>query len=383
MRSASRKAAAAGQAWSVGVDATTLGGVWAGIPKYVTLLLEGVCRRYTDVHFFLYSYTTIHFPDLPNVSKRTTNGKTLLEIWRNTSLPEMVARDGPQSFWGTDGVLPLRGMRGIRTVLTVHDLAHRIVPHTQDGRQNLRRAILQRLSVHKAVRNVAVSHATSSDMFKHYGRGADHVVHPLCPPHFRRIAAEEVMSVRSALKLPRNFWLGVGTLEPRKNFVALIDAYEACLARGISLPLLVLVGGNGWMNSDILDRVQNAVDRGHVRRLGFVEEDVLPALYAACDVFFMPSLYEGFGMPIVEAQLCGTPVVHGSHGSMIEAGGGIGVAVDPDSAGIERIMEQICANEAPLACRLPTDRSIQTMNLAVAEMAAALGLPLHAAPGPA
>ena len=361
---------------SVGVDACTLSGYGTGVPKYVGPVLQGLCLQFPQVHFILYSYTDIHFPDLPNVTKRCSpQGRIRGDLWRNTRLPSMVQRDRVDAFWGPDGMLPIWGLHNVRTVLTVHDLAHHFVPDTQSWKMNLRRALLQRLSVRRANRNIAVSATTSRDMGTQYGRLADYVVFPTCEAQFQRLACEDISVARRELDLPQRFWLCVSTLEPRKNFVTLISAYEACLARGLDLPTLVLVGGDGWKNSAIADRVQAAISRGFVRRLGFVEDRLLPAIYALCEAFLMPSRYEGFGIPILEAQLCGAPVIHGSHGSMVEASGGLGFAVDTDQQSIERCLERLHSGEVPLACRLPSDPSIQSLAAAVAKMATALDLP--------
>jgi glycosyltransferase involved in cell wall biosynthesis len=90
-----------------------------------------------------------------------------------------------------------------------------------------------------------------------------------------------------------------------------------------------------------------------VHRLGYVPTDELVALYATCHAFVMPSLYEGFGMPLLEAQLCGAPVVHGDHAAMHEAAGGLGVATGTDTASLHATLRALARGEAPLACRLP------------------------------
>jgi len=113
------------------------------------------------------------------------------------------------------------------------------------------------------------------------------------------------------------------------------------------------VGGDGWQDGSIQALVASAERSGWVRRLGFVPDDDLPALYAGCEVFLMPSIYEGFGMPLVEAQLCGAAVVHGSHASMIEAAGGVGVAVGPLEADLAGMFDALAGGRCALACRLP------------------------------
>jgi glycosyltransferase involved in cell wall biosynthesis len=159
----------------------------------------------------------------------------------------------------------------------------------------------------------------------------------------------------SKYRLPELFLLTVGTLEPRKNLATLVAAYIDRKNSGDDLPLLVLVGGDGWRDGKIQAMVSSAEQRGWVRRLGFVPNEDLPALYAGCEAFLMPSIYEGFGMPLVEAQLCGAPVIHGSYASMVEAAGGIGVPVGPSQSDLGVLFEALAAKRCALACRLPRD----------------------------
>jgi glycosyltransferase involved in cell wall biosynthesis len=132
-----------------------------------------------------------------------------------------------------------------------------------------------------------------------------------------------------------------------------VTAYINRRNSGADLPLLALVGGDGWRDSSIRSTVSNAEQSGLIRRLGFVPSEDLPALYASCEVFLMPSIYEGFGMPLVEAQLCGAPVVHGSHPSMVEAAGGLGVAVGPSEADLMVMFDALADGRCAVACRLP------------------------------
>lgn len=360
---------------TVGVDACPLGPHRTGVANYVFAFLEPLCRRHPTVRFFLYSNDKIDFPNLPNVICRTSYPKRRGPFWQNTQLVRMVAQDRPDVFWGTNGMLPVWGLGGIPRILTVYDLADKFAPSTQQRLVRWNRRIFQSLSVRRATCNLAISKATGQDMKRFYGRGADAVIHPLAAPHFHRPPAQELDRVRAELVLPERFWLTVGTLEPRKNLVALIRAHLACRQRGLAVPTLVLAGGSGWLNAEIEAQIRQGEEQGALRRLGFVNNRDLAALYAACDVFLMPSLYEGFGMPILEAQMCGAPVVHGHHPSMVEAGGGLGMSVPPDQASLEAVLAQLVRGEAPLSCRLPTDPLIQTQAQGLATLEQALGLP--------
>lgn len=361
---------------SIGVDACPLGPHRTGVANYAFSWLEPLCQRHPQVRFFLYSNDAIAFPDLPNVVCRTSHPKRRGPFWQNTQLLKMVAQDRPDVFFGTNGMLPMWGMRDISRVLIVHDLANKFAPATQQRLVRWNRRIFQALSVKRATCTLAISNATKHDIQRCYGREADGVVHPLAAAHFHHPSESELIRVRTELSLPDRFWLTVGTLEPRKNLVALIRAHLACRQRGLEVPVLLLAGGGGWLNAEIEAEIRQGEAVGAIRRLGFVSNSELPALYATCEVFLMPSLYEGFGMPILEAQMCGATVVHGDHASMVEAGGGLGLSVRPDQISLEAVLTQLVQGAIPLSCRLPTDPFIQNQAQGLLTLERALGLPL-------
>lgn len=124
-----------------------------------------------------------------------------------------------------------------------------------------------------------------------------------------------------------DFWLGVGTIEPRKNYRLLIDAYYDLHD---SRPL-VIAGGKGWLESDIGDRVKDLGIQDKVKFLGYVSEDELSALYSSCFAFVYPSYFEGFGLPVLEAMACGAAVIASSSSSLPEVGGNSVLYIDPRS----------------------------------------------------
>jgi len=337
----------------VGVDASPLGPGRTGVGNYVSTLLLAMCEQNPKVEFTLFGNTTVVFNRMPNVTVNAAPTKWRGPLWHTFELGRTLTKSNIQAFWGTNGYLPPYRLRGIATVVTVHDLAEVFVPHTQARLVRWSRRLLQPRAVRVADRIVTVSGATASDVESTYGRKVDAVIHPLISSRFRSVTGLESAHVIAKYKLPERFLLTVGTLEPRKNLAALITAYINRRNSGADLPLLALVGGDGWRDSSIRSTVSNAEQSGLIRRLGFVPSEDLPALYASCEVFLMPSIYEGFGMPLVEAQLCGAPVVHGSHPSMVEAAGGLGVAVGPSEADLMVMFDALADGRCAVACRLP------------------------------
>lgn len=337
----------------VGVDASPLGAGRTGVGNYASTLLLAMCEQRPEVEFTLFGNTSVIFPALPNVSVKATPSKWRGPFWQTFELGRLLVNSNVQAFWGTNGYLPPFRLRGIATVVTIHDLADVFAPATQAHAVRWSRRLLQPRAVRLADRVIAVSEATAADIEAVYGRKPDQVIHPLVSNHFRAIAQTEAHVVLAKYDLPERFLLTVGTLEPRKNLAALIAAYIDRRDNHVDLPPLVLVGGDGWRERNIQGIVSRAEQSGWVKRLGFVPNEDLPALYAGCEVFLMPSLYEGFGMPLIEAQLCGAPVIHGSHASMVEAAGGVGVPVGTSEASLATMFDALARGHCALACRLP------------------------------
>jgi glycosyltransferase involved in cell wall biosynthesis len=236
-------------------------------------------------------------------------------------------------FHGTNYALPRA--RSACLVVTVHDLALLRYPHL--GTAALSRFIRQMTrSVTEAKRVIAVSDATRRDIIDLLGTPAEkiRVIHNGYDQRFRPLPHTEARArVGERYGLSEPYILHVGTLEPRKNLETLISAY-ARLRRERYIPHgLVLVGDRGWKYDPIFQLVDQLGLRNAVRFTGAVPADDLPALYNAADLFVYPSLYEGFGLPPLEAMACGTPVVTSNVSSLPEVVGDAALLVDPHDEG--------------------------------------------------
>ncbi len=208
------------------------------------------------------------------------------------------------------------------SVLTVHDLIFERYPqhHTLANRSFLR--VAMPLFVRRADAIIAVSRHTKQDLLELYGTLAQKVfvVEEGIEGHFRPAVEDEVRQVKERHKIRRPYLLMVGTLEPRKNHQLAFEAL-ARLKAGAFPHCLVVAGGGGWLFDDVqrkVDQLQLAED---VLFAGRVPDEDLPALYSGADCFLMPSLYEGFGIPVLEAMACGTPVVCSRASSLPEVAG--------------------------------------------------------------
>jgi glycosyltransferase involved in cell wall biosynthesis len=224
---------------------------------------------------------------------------------------------------------PLAGARG---VVTVHDLSFMRLPECADpGLRAYLESGLPR-AVRRADRILADSANTRDDLVELLGLPGEKitVVHGGVEPRFHRVTDPELLrAVQARYSLPERFILSVGTLEPRKNYPRLIAAYAALRRADPALPQRLLIAGRpGWLYEDIYAEVERSAMAEHVTLMGFVADADLPALYTLADLLAFPSLYEGFGLPPLEAMACGTPVVAGRNSSLIETIGGGGILVN-------------------------------------------------------
>ncbi|MFP5207577.1 MAG: glycosyltransferase family 4 protein [Acidobacteriota bacterium] len=324
-----------------------------GVGNYVEGLLAPLIREHPEVQFFVYSPRPLQIEDHRNLHLRVEEGAISGPVWRNFHLPRRLRRDRIDVFWGGTGILPAAGLGDIRSVVTIHDFVYLFSGETQPWLGRLSRSVFQPRAVRTATRVVAISRATASDLERICGRAADAIVSPVVSQAYEVPTGEEKERVRAKYQLPEPYLFTVGTLEPRKNLVSLLAAYNLLHGRGIQPPKLVISGARGWKDRQLSARLQAATEAGFVRSLGFVDKADLPGMYGAALAFIFPSIYEGFGMPLVEAQLCGTPVLYGNHPAMREAAGEMGVLFEPTPEGIAERLSQIASGSCPLVCRLP------------------------------
>ena len=224
-------------------------------------------------------------------------------------------------------LLPLRG---VPTVLTIHDLIFKLFPehHKKLNYYFLNAAVP--LFVRRADAIIAVSQATKNDLMRHYGTPDNKitVVHEAAATHFRVPPDSEVARVRAIYDLPERFLLAVGTIEPRKNLTRLAESLARLRQDHRDLQLIV-VGARGWLYGDFFARLEELGVQDAVRLLGYVPDDDLPAIFRAATVYVMASLYEGAGLPVLEAMACGAPVVSSRESSMPELGADVARYFNP------------------------------------------------------
>lgn len=283
--------------------------------------------------------TVPQFPRAVNFSRREVGirERWLTILWHRAKLPLPADwLSGPVDlFHCPDFVLP--PLRRARGVLTVHDLAFLMRPDCADHRL---RAYLEEVvprSIRRADFIIADSENTRNDLVVLLGAqpASIAVVPGGVEDRFEPITdAEQLRRARRKVGLrDEPFILAIGVIEPRKNLNRLMDAFRALKQRN-DVPSdlkLVMAGGKGWLFDDIFEHHAASPIRDHILMPGFVPDELLPALYSAADVFAFPSLYEGFGLPILEAMACGTPVVASRSSCLPEVADGAALLVDPNN----------------------------------------------------
>lgn len=260
--------------------------------------------------------------------------------WEQLLAPLLLRQNGADLFHGVLSVVPLACP--VPSVVTIHDLAFIRFPQTFRAYNRTYLDFATRLSVRRAARVLVVSEHTRREVVGLLGVPHERVV--ITPnavrAHFRPPAPAALERFRAQQGLPERFVLYVGTLEPRKNLPTLLEAYVE-VARQHDVPLLI-GGGKGWLYEAIFTRLEELGLRDRVRFIGYIEEEQLPLWYAAASVFVFPSIYEGFGMPPLEAMACGTPVVTSNSSSLPEVVGDAGITVEPhDVAGFAAAIGQV------------------------------------------
>jgi glycosyltransferase involved in cell wall biosynthesis len=311
----------------------------AGIGRYTRSLVDALLRVDQDDRFTLFSAErpsgARSFPTAPQarVVIGPLNNRRMTILWHRLRAPLPI-----EALAGRADVLhapdfSLPPTLGARTVVTIHDLA--FMTHPECSVPTLR-AYLNRVvphAVRRADHIIADSQRTAADLVELLGVAPKKitVIYLGVDPSMRRVDDLATLAAAEArYGLQRPFALAVGTIEPRKNFARLIEAFSLARNRPGGPTQLVIAGRKGWLYEDVFEAVERLGVSDAVRFLDYIPDGDLPTLYSLASVVAMPSLYEGFGIPVVEAMACGTPVVASSAGSLPEIVGDAGLLAPPE-----------------------------------------------------
>ncbi|OPL19725.1 MAG: hypothetical protein AVO35_01760 [Candidatus Aegiribacteria sp. MLS_C] len=314
----------------IGIKVSPLTVLRAGIPNYILNLLRSLAAIDDRNSYFL--YTNRPLPPGLGIPSRFVQVIVRypcpwIQLWYQAGLPFRMRRDRLDLFH--DPVYPLPVALPVPGVITVHDLSGVTEPRLHSPRVALASRLLP-LHLRRARRIIAVSEYTASEVRRLFPdtAGKIRVVHQGVSKGFRPVDDPRVLSDAAAeYGLPDRFMLFLGTLEPRKNLERLLESFGSVAG---SIPHhLVIAGGLGWKYRGLLRKIEDHPRRDRILLTGFVRDRDLPALLSLADFLVYPSLLEGFGLPVLEAMACGTPVLTSSVSSLPEVAGDAALLVDP------------------------------------------------------
>ncbi len=340
----------------IGIDATALPRQPVGAGNYIIQLIRAFARGSFQTEFTI--FTQRHALPLLGVSERRGFRRVILPdqspamrlLWEQTAFPALAVRHKLDLLHSLHYTLPL-AYPG-RSVVTFHDLTFFLFPelHTMPKRYFFRLFI--HLSRHRAAAIIADSESTRQDAIRlaKVPPGKIHTVLLGVTPDFHPENDPVLLqSVRLKYHLPERFMLFVGLLEPRKNLPALLQAFASLPPQQPPVKL-VIVGRQGWMYQQTLRLVQELGIADKVHFTGYVDQADLPRVYNLAQMAIYPSTYEGFGLPVLEAMACGTPVISSNISSMPEIAGEAGVLVPPgDIPVLAQAIERLLSD--PVECQ--------------------------------
>ncbi len=336
---------------TIAIDYTPAWEQTAGIGRYARELTAALALQDQTKTYRLFvagaSIPNLPPPPAANFTWKPTllTPRWLARLWHRARLPLPVEifTGRINLFHATDFVLPPTLPMTLK-LLTVHDLSFARVPETASPRLKAYLDAVVPRSVSYADHILADSEATKRDLIDlyHTPEAKVTVLYSGVDRRYRRINDSAILEAThakyglSGLK----YALSVGTVQPRKNYARVIEALATLRAKGHDLHY-VIAGGKGWLNDELHRAIERTGMKPFLRLLGFVADEDLPALYNEARMLVMPSLYEGFGFPVLEAMACGTPVITSEISSLPEVAGEAALLVDPYD--VDAIVEAMAA----------------------------------------
>jgi len=307
----------------------------AGLGRYAASLAKALLPLRPDLHVFINdpreSRLRPPLNDLPthtvNLPRKRWRLRAAVSYFGGPGMDH--AFDGVSLFHATEHLLPR--ITHARSVFTLHDTAYLLFPQYHLLRNRLYLTLMMPRFLAQAEAIIAVSESTRRDAERFYrlDPAKVHVIPEGVEPQFAPITNCQLLdAIRQRYNLPFRFILYVGTIEPRKNLLTLLEAYAALRVQSPEVGL-VIAGGRGWLYESFFECLRQLGLEEYVTLTGYVPDDDLPALLNLAEVFAFPSVFEGFGLPPLEAMACGAPVVCSNASSLPEVVGEAGLLLPP------------------------------------------------------
>ncbi len=320
----------------IALDAIPLVAAKTGVGHYTDALAESLARIHSGNQYNLLSPFDFSFDcagDRPqNLTKQFIPVRSLFRKWWLLGLPALLRIYQVDVFHGTNYCIPI--FAPCPTVVTIHDLSLFTQSHTHEEENVKRGKRRVPIMARRASMIIAPSEWTKREIIERLRIRPDkiRVIYEAAREGMAPLPHQQCQGVLDKHQIRRPYLLYVGTIEPRKNLLTLLRAYDELLRATPHRPQLVLCGGRGWLCDEVFKLVEDLKLKDSVRFTGYVEDADLPALYSAADVFVYPSFYEGFGLPPLEAMACGAPVITSDVSSLPEVVGKAGLTHSPNDA---------------------------------------------------
>lgn len=303
----------------------------SGIGYYTYRIVKELLDNDTENEYYLFSNCeiSVHFPENSRVHNILYPCKNRL-LWSRYLLGWQIRKLNLDIFWSPTHNLPFVKQKKTKYYMTVHDIANHVlenISQSKSSQQKYLRLILDH-SCKIADRIIVPSIATKNDLVEHFDvdprkisviyEGGDKEINV-------KPAGEQELKEKYQIKKP--YFLYVGTLQPRKNIETIVNAF-LCLAKEELTSQLVLAGGTGWGMDKVLEKIQKSESKDRIVLTGYVSEEEKAGLYKNAEAFLFPSLYEGFGIPILESFSYGIPVITAKNSSLPEVGGDAAIYIE-------------------------------------------------------
>jgi glycosyltransferase involved in cell wall biosynthesis len=338
----------------IALDGIPLAEPKTGIGHYTFELARGLASLAPEYDFELVAHVPIEATvqgafdeSLPaNLRAVHAHVNALSRRWWTIGLPLYVQHNGITLFHGTNYKIPL--WNRCRTIVTIHDLSLLLHGHTHEPELVRRARLRLPATARMASKIITDSESVKREICEHLKVKPEKItVVPLAPRRaFRPVAHVASAEARRRLDVEENFLLFVGTVEPRKNLLTLVRAFAELTERTTLRPQLVIAGQKGWLTEELFALIEHTGLSPRILFTGYISDEDLAALYSSCRVCVYPSLYEGFGLPPLEAMSCGAPVITSRIPVIMETVGDAARLVAPtDVRELADTIADVCGSE--------------------------------------
>ena len=321
----------------IGINARYAQRQITGIERYTVELIRNLARIDAKNRVMLFFNKHERIPKLTNnpffqnyISSFPTTRTSMRILWDQIFLYFEIKKNRLDIFHGPSFVVPILKPKRCKYVTTIHDLSWFYYPESFTFLNRLFFTLFLPRSINNSDMIIADSYSTKKDIIKFFKVSSEKikVIYLGIDERFKKSSASEVRNILDKYTLPPDFILSIGSLLPRKNVVNILKAFHALKKKGHK-EKLVIIGKKAWLYEQIFSVIKEYHLEDDVIFTGYVDDRDLPALYSASELLLFPSLYEGFGLPILEAMACGCPVITSNISSMPEVAGGAAVLVNP------------------------------------------------------